>query len=69
MIYKTDEQMIEELNQMIHKKTLKSQARNPSNFLLKTGISIKSCRIHYKQIEERDKIKEKIALSYNPYLK
>jgi hypothetical protein len=57
---KTDEHMIEELNQTIQKKDPKEPIEKTLvTFCSRTGISMKSCRSYYKQLEKRGKVKEK----------
>jgi hypothetical protein len=60
---KTDEHMIEELNQAIKKRNPKEPIEKTLvTFCAKTGISMESCRIYYKQIEQKGKASEKNSL-------
>jgi len=57
---KTDKHMIEELNETIKKKDPKEPIEKTLvTFCAKTGISMNTCRIYYKQLEKKGKIKEK----------
>jgi hypothetical protein len=57
---KTDEHMIEELNETIKKKDPEEPIEKTlATFCSRTCISMESCRIYYKQLEKRGKVKEK----------
>jgi hypothetical protein len=57
---KTDKHMIEELNEAIKNKDPKEpMEKTLVTFCAKTGISMDSCKIYYKQLEENGKVKEK----------
>jgi intergrase/recombinase len=60
MSYKPDKDMIEELNQTIKKKDPKEPIEKTLiTFCAKTGISMDTCKVYYKQLEKKGKIKEK----------
>jgi ribosomal protein L19E len=60
MSYKPDKDMIEELNQTIKKKDPKEPIEKTLvNFCAKTGISMDTCKVYYKQLEKKGKIKGK----------
>jgi hypothetical protein len=60
MSYKPDKDMIEELNQTIKKKDPKEPIEKTLvAFCAKTGISMDTCKVYYKELEKKGKIKEK----------
>ncbi len=60
MSVKTDKHMIEELKETIEKKDPKEPVEKTlAIFCERTGISMDTCRIYYKQLEKKGKIKEK----------
>ena len=57
---KTDADMVEELKERIKaKKPYESVEEILTVFCERTGISMKSCRVYYKQLVEKGEIKEK----------
>ena len=57
---KTDIHMIQELKEMIkEKKPDEPVEKILTVFCERTGISMKTCRVYYKQLVEKGEIKEK----------
>ena len=60
---KTDKHMIEELNEAIKKKDPKEPVEKTLvTFCAKTGISMDTCKVYYKQLEKKGKVNEKNSL-------
>jgi len=60
---KTDKHMIEELNEAIKKKDPKEPLEKTLvTFCAKTGISMDTCKVYYKQLEKKGKVNEKNSL-------
>ena len=57
---KTDEHIVEELKERIKaRKPDESVEEILTVFCERTGISMKSCRVYYKQLVEKGEVKEK----------
>jgi hypothetical protein len=60
MSLKMDKHMVEELKETVRKKDPKEPVEKTLvTFCAKTGISMDTCRVYYKQLVEKGEIKEK----------